>query len=79
MSVGSPKIVVRLPGGLREVVDLEVIRRNKGRTGKPYTVSDLIRSAVSEKMKHVARGRKSRRVRGVKEVESELERDRQPE
>lgn len=57
MSVGNPKVVVRMSPKLQHLVQSEVDARNFGKVGKAYTISDFVRSAVSEKLKHLARGR----------------------
>lgn len=55
MSVGSPKVVVRLSPKLLGTINAEIAMSNK--RGKPYTLSEFVRKAVCEKLKHLARGR----------------------
>lgn len=75
MTAGTPKVVVRIPPSTQNLIQCEVDARNFGRDAKPYTVSDFIRSAVSEKLKHLARGRKNRRERKDREDEMVREAD----
>jgi hypothetical protein len=59
MTAGTPKIVVRVNAKVQSLIQSEVDARNYGRKGKPYTMSDFIRGSISEKLKHLARGRKA--------------------
>jgi hypothetical protein len=69
MNTGTPKVVVRVPKKIQDLIQFEVDTRNLGSCRKPYTVSDFIRSAILEKLKHLARGRK---FRGVHRTEDEI-------
>lgn len=75
MSVGSKKVVVRLGDALLSRIHTEVWQRNITRGGGTYNLSDFIRSAVCEKLKHLARGRKSRTERKFREEKEMADND----
>jgi len=59
MSKGNPRITVRLPLALRELVQSEIDRLNKGEpVGGEVTMSDFVVDAVCQKVNHIRRGRK---------------------
>lgn len=60
MSKGSKIVPVRLPAALLELVEIELLTRSTGPKGRPLTLSEWVRSAITEKLKHAKRSRKQR-------------------
>lgn len=62
MSKGNPKVVVRLPFSLMQQVRDAVEKRNAGHVStQHWDVSEYVRVAISDKLKHDERSRRRRR------------------
>ena len=66
MSLGSPKIVVRVPQELLDIIEDCVAGHNLHTRGKEIGVSEWIRAAICEKVAKTRRGQK--RVEPTKRV-----------
>lgn len=60
MSRGRRAVVVRLPDGLIEDMEVAISERNARMKGEEQTVSDWIRQAIVEKLDKLRRGRGSK-------------------
>lgn len=60
MSKGSKIVPVRLPADLLELVEIELLTRRPSPMGHRLTLSEWIRSAIKEKLKHAKRSRHKR-------------------
>lgn len=61
MSKGSKNVIVRFPDDLLRLVGEAVSRRNDNSRGAEWTLSDWVRAACLDKLKHAARSRRSRK------------------
>lgn len=61
MSRGSRIVKVRVPENLLAWIEETIAGRNQRTRKEPWTMSDFLREAVAEKLKHMSRSR--RRVR----------------
>jgi len=59
MNKGNPKIVVRLPPRLQELLTAEIARTNTNRRGPLFDQSSWLRQAILDKLKHSARARRA--------------------
>ena len=61
MSAGTPKVVVRIDGGLMEDIEIQIAQRNWFSREEAWTVSDFIRIACREKLEKMRRSRNRKR------------------
>ena len=61
MSIGSPRMTVRIPADLLAAVDRQVESRNAVAHGEPWTRSAFIVAALREKLAKMQRSRTGRR------------------
>lgn len=74
MSIGNPKIIVRLEQDLIDLIEQTMERRNKYTSRGPWTLSDFVRQAIREKIDHMRRARRraSKVVPGTIDINSGL-------
>lgn len=62
MTVGNPKLIVRVPRELIAEVKEAIRRRNLRSREEPWVISDFVRIALRDKLHHMqrSRGRKRR-------------------
>lgn len=60
MSLGSPRIVVRIPPALLQLITDYLRLRNDHRPKDEWDLSDFVRAAIREKVAHIQRSKKSR-------------------
>jgi len=63
MSKGNPKIIVRIPPELIDLMDLAIASRNLMTRDEIWTRSDWLRKAILEKLKHIKRSRAKRKAK----------------
>jgi len=61
MSIGSPRMTVRIPADLLAAVDRQVESRNAVAHGEPWTLSAFVVAALREKLAKMERSRSGRR------------------
>ncbi len=61
MARGSPIIPLRVPPDVLQEWQAALASRNAVSAEPPQTLSEFIRAAVADKLKHLARGRQQRR------------------
>lgn len=73
MSLGSPKIVVRVPQAVIDDVDASVDRRNKAKNQtKHWSRTEWVMEAIMDKLNHEARSaRRERKTRQWQPAENE--------
>jgi len=61
MSLGSPRVTVRIPADLLAAIDRQIAARNAVSHGEPWDRSAFLTVAVREKLAKMARSRSGRR------------------
>jgi hypothetical protein len=72
MSRGTPLTPIRLSADLVALIDAEVARQNATRADPPYNRSSWIRQAIQQRLDHLARARRRKRVRAVERPDSAM-------
>lgn len=62
MTVGNPKLVVRVTEGVLEQIHAAIRKRNSRSRDEPWDVSAFVRTAIRDKLAHLERSRRSRRA-----------------
>lgn len=58
MSQGSPRVTIRLPQPLLDLIEQTIERRNSNTSLPPWSMSDFIQNAIWEKLDHMKRSRR---------------------
>lgn len=70
MSAGTPVRAIRLSATLMAEIEITIARRNLWSREEPWNLSEFVRIAVTEKMKHMERSRQKRKSTTTTALES---------
>lgn len=65
MAAGSPRIIFRCPPLLLAAIDAEIARTNRNVKVEPFNRSTWVLAAISQKLAHAARSRKTKRKKNI--------------